>query len=270
MRDKDIVIDYSVAFAGIRPGGKVVKNRLIGRTEILYVIDGEIEISSPGAAPIRVPAGSTGYIPPGCIKEYRNRSDVNAQILSLVDPAWRPGEPHCWTERPGGVSLSIISGTDNATRSRWCNGTPLTTHRPRSGDIRSARHGSPGRGGPVRILVCGSCGGEDALPREPLSARGVPRTGVVSRVFPGGFTWISVYRMGTWRIRHCSGHRRAHREPGSRRRVSWPIERPQGLNPMFRSVWALSTISPSVMRLSGGTGNRAAIQEKVMDGTADQ
>jgi len=84
-------ITYSVAFAEIRPGGHVVKNRLIGRTEILYVIEGEIEISSPGAATIRIPAGSAGYIPPGCIKEYRNPGDVNAQILSLVDPAWTPG-----------------------------------------------------------------------------------------------------------------------------------------------------------------------------------
>ncbi|MGC9434833.1 MAG: cupin domain-containing protein [Methanomicrobiales archaeon] len=88
MPEKEIPIDYSVAFAEIRPGGHVVKNRLIGRTEVLYVIEGEIEISSPGDATIRVPAGSAGYIPPGCIKEYRNSGEGNAQILSFVDPAW--------------------------------------------------------------------------------------------------------------------------------------------------------------------------------------
>ncbi|KUG20777.1 MAG: cupin domain-containing protein [Methanomicrobiaceae archaeon] len=89
MPEQDIPIDYSAAFAEILPGGHVVRNRLIGLTEVLYVIDGEIVIASPRGGTLRVPAGSAGVVPADMVKDYRNPGQENAKILSFVDPAWR-------------------------------------------------------------------------------------------------------------------------------------------------------------------------------------
>jgi len=86
----DIPVDYSVACAGILPGGHVAKNRLAGLTELIYVIEGEIVITSPEAGVLRVPAGSAGFVPAGMEKDYANPGTVNAKILTFVDPAWRP------------------------------------------------------------------------------------------------------------------------------------------------------------------------------------
>jgi mannose-6-phosphate isomerase-like protein (cupin superfamily) len=90
MPEKGIPINYSVAYAEILPGGRVAKNRLIGRTELIYVIEGEIVITAPGAGVLRVPAGSAGFVPRDMVKDYANPGKANAKILTFVDPAWRP------------------------------------------------------------------------------------------------------------------------------------------------------------------------------------
>ncbi len=90
MPEKDIPINYSVAYAEILPGGHVAKNRLNGLNELIYVVEGEIRISSPEAGELRVPSGSAGYVPAGMVKEYSNPGTVNAKILSFTDPAWQP------------------------------------------------------------------------------------------------------------------------------------------------------------------------------------
>lgn len=90
MPEKDIPLDYSVAYAEILPGGHVVKNRLIGLTEVIYVIEGEIAIDSPEAGELRVPGGSVGVVQVDTVKEYANPGKETAKILTFVDPAWRP------------------------------------------------------------------------------------------------------------------------------------------------------------------------------------
>ncbi|MDD1678602.1 MAG: AraC family ligand binding domain-containing protein [Methanomicrobiales archaeon] len=90
MPEKDIPINYSVAYAEILPGGHVAKNRLIGLSELIYVIESEIVITSPGGEELRVPAGSAGFVPMNTVKEYTNPGTVNAKILSFTDPAWQP------------------------------------------------------------------------------------------------------------------------------------------------------------------------------------
>lgn len=90
MPEKGIPINYSVAYAEILPGGRVAKNRLAGLSELIYVIEGEIVITSPGAGVLRVPAGSAGFVPRDMVKEYANPGKENAKILTFVDPAWRP------------------------------------------------------------------------------------------------------------------------------------------------------------------------------------
>jgi len=81
-------IDYSVAYAGLLPGGSIEYNRLNGSSEVIYVIDGEIEVFTPDGKTIQVPAGSAAYIPPDQVKGYQNAAASTSTILSFVDPAW--------------------------------------------------------------------------------------------------------------------------------------------------------------------------------------
>jgi mannose-6-phosphate isomerase-like protein (cupin superfamily) len=90
MPERDIPINYSVAYVEILPGGHVAKNRLIGLNELIYVIEGEIEITTPDGGILRVPVGSAGFVPADTVKEYANPGPEKAKILSFVDPAWRP------------------------------------------------------------------------------------------------------------------------------------------------------------------------------------
>jgi len=94
MPEKSIPIDYSVAYAEILPGGHIVKNRLAGLTELVYVIEREIVISSPEAGVLRVPAGSAGLVPVDMVKDFENPGGESAKILSFVDPAWRMERAH--------------------------------------------------------------------------------------------------------------------------------------------------------------------------------
>jgi mannose-6-phosphate isomerase-like protein (cupin superfamily) len=68
----------------------VARNRLSGLSELIYVIEGEIVITSSDGTQLRVPAGSAGFVPPGMVKQYDNPGTVNAKILSFTDPAWQP------------------------------------------------------------------------------------------------------------------------------------------------------------------------------------
>ena len=90
MPELHLPIEYSVAYAEILPGGSADSNRLIGASEVICVITGEIEVFTPEGDSIRAPAGSAVWAAPGQVKGYRNAGDVNATILSFVDPAWTP------------------------------------------------------------------------------------------------------------------------------------------------------------------------------------
>lgn len=90
MPEKDLHLNYSLAFAEGQPGGHVARNRLIGLSELIYVIEGEIVITSSDGTQLRVPAGSAGFVPSGMVKQYDNPGMVNAKILSFTDPAWQP------------------------------------------------------------------------------------------------------------------------------------------------------------------------------------
>lgn len=90
MPEKNLPIDYSVAYASLLPGGSADSNRLAGASELIYVTAGEIEVFTPEGSVVRVPAGSAVWIAPGQEKGYRNAGTVDAVMLSFVDPAWTP------------------------------------------------------------------------------------------------------------------------------------------------------------------------------------
>jgi len=90
MPELDIPIDYSIAYAELLPGGRIVSNRLTGAVDLIYVIHGNVDFITPEGAEITVQAGDAAYFPPGQAKEIRNSGDTPASLLSIVDPAWQP------------------------------------------------------------------------------------------------------------------------------------------------------------------------------------
>ncbi|NLO78439.1 MAG: cupin domain-containing protein [Methanomicrobiales archaeon] len=90
MPEAHFPIDYSLAYAELLPGGGADTNRFTGASEVIYVIEGEIEVFTPAGTVITVPAGSAVYIAPEQKKGYRNAGETVAAILSFVDPAWTP------------------------------------------------------------------------------------------------------------------------------------------------------------------------------------
>lgn len=90
MPEKNLPIEYSVAYAELLPGGSADSNRLKGASELIYVIAGEIEVFTPEGSVTCVPAGIAVWIAPDQVKGYRNSGEVNATILSFVDPPWTP------------------------------------------------------------------------------------------------------------------------------------------------------------------------------------
>lgn len=90
MPERNFPIDYSVAYAKLLPGGSADSNRLAGASELIYVIAGEIEVFTPEGHVARAPAGSAVWVAPDQEKGYRNVAEVDATMLSFVDPAWTP------------------------------------------------------------------------------------------------------------------------------------------------------------------------------------
>ncbi|MCP1714655.1 mannose-6-phosphate isomerase-like protein (cupin superfamily) [Methanocalculus alkaliphilus] len=90
MPELDLPIDYSVAYAEILPGGRIVSNKVTGAVDLIYVIEGSVDFSTPEGVTITVRTGDAAYFPPGQAKEIRNSGDTPAILLSIVDPAWRP------------------------------------------------------------------------------------------------------------------------------------------------------------------------------------
>jgi len=90
MPEMDIPINYSVAYAQIRPGGSIVENRLTDSTDLIYVVEGGIVIRAGDGVEYTIPSGKAALFPPGKPKEIKNTGTTDAVILSIVDPAWRP------------------------------------------------------------------------------------------------------------------------------------------------------------------------------------
>ncbi len=90
MNETEIPIDYSLAYAELLPGGYLGYDGICDSSDLIYVIEGEIEVATPDGETIRIPAGSAAYVPPDLVKETRNAADSTTKILSFIDPAWTP------------------------------------------------------------------------------------------------------------------------------------------------------------------------------------
>ncbi len=96
MPECEIPINYSVAYAAFLPGGYLKYDRLNGSSDLIYVISGELEVSTPDGETVRVTAGSAAYTPPNQMKETRNTAGSVTTALSFVDPAWTEDETALW------------------------------------------------------------------------------------------------------------------------------------------------------------------------------
>lgn len=90
MNETEIPIDYSVAYAELLPDGYLGYDGICGSSDLLYVIEGEIQVATRDGTAIRVPAGSAVYIPPDVVKETWNIAGSATRLLSFIDPAWTP------------------------------------------------------------------------------------------------------------------------------------------------------------------------------------
>ncbi|MDD4566337.1 MAG: cupin domain-containing protein [Methanoculleus chikugoensis] len=90
MNETAIPVGYSLACVELLPGGYLGYDGILGSSDLLYVIEGEIEVATPDGETIRVPAGSAAYVLPDQVKETRNAADSTTRLLSFIDPAWTP------------------------------------------------------------------------------------------------------------------------------------------------------------------------------------
>ena len=90
MNETEIPIGYSLAYAELLPDGYLGYDGICGSSDLLYVIEGEIQVATRDGAAVRVPAGSAVYIPPDVVKETWNIAGSVTTILSFIDPAWTP------------------------------------------------------------------------------------------------------------------------------------------------------------------------------------
>lgn len=96
MSDLALPINYSLAYGEIQPGGYLDYDRINGSSDLLYVIEGELEVATPDGETVRVPAGSAAYLLPGQVKASRNSADSVTKILSFIDPAWTEEKTGLW------------------------------------------------------------------------------------------------------------------------------------------------------------------------------
>ncbi|PKL61042.1 MAG: cupin [Methanomicrobiales archaeon HGW-Methanomicrobiales-2] len=96
MSDLALPINYSLAYGEIQPGGYLDYDGINGSSDLIYVIEGELSVTTLDGRALLVPAGSAAYVPPGLVKESRNTADSVTKLLSFVDPAWTPEKTALW------------------------------------------------------------------------------------------------------------------------------------------------------------------------------
>ena len=93
-------IDYSLAHAVVKPGGKTRAHRL-KNSEVYYILEGRglMHIEQETA---EVSAGQAVYIPPFHIQFIENTGATELAFLCIVGPAWKPEDEEVLPDgRPG-------------------------------------------------------------------------------------------------------------------------------------------------------------------------
>jgi len=96
MSEMELPINYSLAYGDIQPGGYLDYDGINGSSDLIYVIEGELLVTTLDGRALLVPAGSAAYVLPGLVKESRNTADSVTKLLSFVDPAWTQEKTALW------------------------------------------------------------------------------------------------------------------------------------------------------------------------------
>jgi mannose-6-phosphate isomerase-like protein (cupin superfamily) len=86
---ENLILDYSLAHALLKPGEKSLSHRFHEASEVYYILKGHgvMHINNETA---KVLSGDTIYIPPKAIQWIENKGDDDLEFLCIVDPAWKP------------------------------------------------------------------------------------------------------------------------------------------------------------------------------------
>lgn len=83
-----LAVGYSLAQAGVEPGGRTLPHRLTA-AEVYVILEGRGRMHV-GDEQAEVGAGQTVYIPPGAVQHIENVGTGRLTFLCIVDPAWTP------------------------------------------------------------------------------------------------------------------------------------------------------------------------------------
>ena len=84
---EDLRINYSLAFATVRPSQKTTLHKL-KTSEVYYILQGQglMQIDQEHA---EVSEGCAIYIPPDSVQSIENTGNCQLKFLCIVEPAWR-------------------------------------------------------------------------------------------------------------------------------------------------------------------------------------
>lgn len=87
----DLKIDYSIAYAILKPGCCSQKHRLRESSEVYFILEGDgiMHIDDESAAVCR---GQAVFIPPLSWQYIQNAGTGDLKILCIVRPSWREGD----------------------------------------------------------------------------------------------------------------------------------------------------------------------------------
>lgn len=81
-------LNCSLVHAIVKPGDRTLPHRLIGTSEIYYIISGKGMMYIEGESS-PVSGGMAVVIPPGAIQNIVNTGNGNLEFIAVCDPAWR-------------------------------------------------------------------------------------------------------------------------------------------------------------------------------------
>lgn len=91
-RKENLAINYSLAWASVKPGERTVPHRLeVG--EVYYILNGvgEVHIDNEQKS---IQKSDTFFIPQDAVQFVENTGEENLEFLCIVEPAWQPEIEH--------------------------------------------------------------------------------------------------------------------------------------------------------------------------------
>ena len=85
--NEGVPMSYSLAHAELEPGKASLPHRLLDRSEVYIILDGEGTAYVDGQAAV-LRAGDVLFIPAGAEQYLDNTGTATIRFLCIVDPAW--------------------------------------------------------------------------------------------------------------------------------------------------------------------------------------